>query len=66
MKLIPYNVETCLDIGCGKGELSDMLSKKSKNVIAVDLADKIFRIMILYMLLMKQWEGDYFEKNYNY
>ncbi|MBE6068287.1 MAG: class I SAM-dependent methyltransferase [Clostridium lundense] len=41
IKFIPNNVETCLDIGCGKGELSFMLSKKSKNVIAVDLADKM-------------------------
>ncbi|WP_146126578.1 class I SAM-dependent methyltransferase, partial [Clostridium thermopalmarium] len=41
MKLIPDNVETCLDIGCGKGELSFMLSQKSKRVIAVDLADKM-------------------------
>lgn len=41
MKLIPDGVDTCLDIGCGKGELSFMLSKKSKKVIAVDLADKM-------------------------
>lgn len=41
IKFIPNNIETCLDIGCGKGELSFMLSKKSKRVIAVDLADKM-------------------------
>lgn len=41
IKFIPNNVETCLDIGCGKGELSLMLSKKSKKVISVDLADKM-------------------------
>jgi len=41
LKFVPDNVETCLDIGCGKGELSFMLSKKSKKVIAVDLADKM-------------------------
>ena len=41
ISFVPNNVETCLDIGCGKGELSFMLSKKSKNVIAVDLADKM-------------------------
>ncbi|MBE6043280.1 MAG: class I SAM-dependent methyltransferase [Clostridium thermopalmarium] len=41
IKLISDNVETCLDIGCGKGELSFMLSEKSKRVIAVDLADKM-------------------------
>ena len=41
MKLIPDNVETCLEIGCGKGEFSFLLSQKSKRVIAVDLADKM-------------------------
>ncbi|HHW31260.1 MAG TPA: class I SAM-dependent methyltransferase [Clostridiaceae bacterium] len=41
IKLVPDNAETCLDIGCGKGELSFMLSKKSNKVIAVDLADKM-------------------------
>lgn len=43
VKLIPHNVEACLDIGCGKGELSSMLSKKSRNVIAVDLADMMIK-----------------------
>jgi 2-polyprenyl-3-methyl-5-hydroxy-6-metoxy-1,4-benzoquinol methylase len=41
LKFVSSNSETCLDIGCGKGELSFMLSKKSVNVIAVDLADKM-------------------------
>lgn len=41
IKYVPDNAETCLEIGCGKGELSYMLSLKSKNVIAVDLADKM-------------------------
>lgn len=41
MKFIPNNAETCLDIGCGKGELSVMLSEKCEKVIAVDLADKM-------------------------
>lgn len=41
LKFIPAKVETCLDIGCGKGELSFMLSKKSRKVIAVDIADKM-------------------------
>jgi len=41
MRLIPDNVEVCLDIGCGKGELSFMLSQKAKKVIAVDIADKM-------------------------
>ncbi len=41
MKFVPDRVETCLDIGCGKGELSFMLSQRSDRVIAVDLADKM-------------------------
>jgi SAM-dependent methyltransferase len=41
MKIIPDNVGVCLDIGCGKGELSFLLSKKSNRVIAVDIADKM-------------------------
>lgn len=39
LKSVPDNAGTCLDIGCGKGELSFMLSKKCKNVFAVDLSD---------------------------
>jgi len=41
IKLIPDNAGTCLDIGCGKGELTYMLSRKAERVIAVDLADKM-------------------------
>lgn len=41
MRSVPDRAGTCLDIGCGKGELSLMLSKKSHKVIAVDLADKM-------------------------
>ncbi|MCT8977963.1 class I SAM-dependent methyltransferase [Clostridium sp. CX1] len=41
LKLVSNNIETCLDIGCGKGELSFLLSQRSKAVIAVDLADKM-------------------------
>lgn len=41
IEYVPENAETCLEIGCGKGELSYMLSLKFKNVIAVDLADKM-------------------------
>jgi ubiquinone/menaquinone biosynthesis C-methylase UbiE len=49
MKLVPNTVETCLEIGCGKGELSFMLSKKSQKVIAVDLSDKMIeRAKVLY------------------
>ncbi|KPU42974.1 ubiquinone/menaquinone biosynthesis C-methyltransferase UbiE [Oxobacter pfennigii] len=38
---IPTGTETCLDIGCGKGDLSALLSKRVGKVIAVDLADKM-------------------------
>lgn len=49
VKLVPNTAETCLEIGCGKGELSFMLSKKSQKVIAVDLADKMIeRAKVLY------------------
>ncbi len=41
LKLVPDKAETCLDIGCGKGELSYMLSQKANRVIAVDLADRM-------------------------
>ncbi|NLY46074.1 MAG: class I SAM-dependent methyltransferase [Tissierella sp.] len=41
VKLIPNDMDTCLEIGCGKGELSSMLSEKCNKVIAVDLADKM-------------------------
>lgn len=41
INLTPTKVENSLEIGCGKGELTYMLSKKSEKVIAVDLADKM-------------------------
>ena len=41
LRHIPEGTEVCLDIGCGKGELSALLAKKVKKVIAVDLADKM-------------------------
>lgn len=41
LRFIPDRVETCLDIGCGKGELSWMLSHQANNVIAVDLSDRM-------------------------
>ena len=41
LRHIPAGAETCLDIGCGKGELSTLLSKRVGKVIAVDIADKM-------------------------
>ena len=41
VKLIPEHAETCLDIGCGKGELSAMAAQKAQRVIAVDLAEQM-------------------------
>ncbi len=41
MKYLHEDNELILEIGCGKGELSNMLAKKSEHVIAVDLADKM-------------------------
>ncbi|NLM49934.1 MAG: class I SAM-dependent methyltransferase [Clostridiaceae bacterium] len=41
LKYIPKNCGTCLDIGCGKGELTYLLSKKCAKVVGVDLADKM-------------------------
>jgi 2-polyprenyl-3-methyl-5-hydroxy-6-metoxy-1,4-benzoquinol methylase len=41
LRQIPLGTEICIDIGCGKGELSALLSKRVNRVIAVDLADKM-------------------------
>lgn len=41
LKHIPNGTGTCLDIGCGKGELTALLSQKASKVIAVDLANKM-------------------------
>lgn len=49
VKLISNDADTCLEIGCGKGELSSMLSEKCNRVIAVDLADKMIeKAKVLY------------------
>lgn len=39
LKYVEDNYDLCLDIGCGKGELSNLLSKRSEKVIGLDLAD---------------------------
>lgn len=41
LRQISLGTDICLDIGCGKGELSALLSKRVNRVIAVDLADKM-------------------------
>lgn len=41
LRLIPPDANTCLDIGCGKGELSALLSEKVQRVVAVDFAEKM-------------------------
>lgn len=41
IKYIPDNAGLCLDIGCGKGELSQLAAQCAARVIAVDLADKM-------------------------
>lgn len=41
IQFIPNDADVSLEIGCGKGELSSMLSEKCNKVIAVDLADKM-------------------------
>jgi SAM-dependent methyltransferase len=41
LRQIPSGTDVCLDIGCGKGELSALLAKRANRVIAVDLADKM-------------------------
>ncbi|WP_024832731.1 class I SAM-dependent methyltransferase [Ruminiclostridium josui] len=41
VKYLSEDNEVILEIGCGKGELSNLLAKKSDHVIAVDLADRM-------------------------
>jgi 2-polyprenyl-3-methyl-5-hydroxy-6-metoxy-1,4-benzoquinol methylase len=41
LKYMPEGAGLCLDIGCGKGALSQLAARRAKRVIAVDLADKM-------------------------
>ncbi len=41
LRNLPRKIDACLDIGCGKGELSKLLSQKAGRVIAVDLSDRM-------------------------
>lgn len=41
LRRIPPGAETCLDIGCGKGELSALLAERVRKVVAVDFAENM-------------------------
>ncbi len=41
LKYVPNNIGLCLDIGCGKGELSFLIAQRASKVLAVDIADKM-------------------------
>lgn len=41
LRHVPAAAEVCIDIGCGKGELSALLAEKVRKVISVDLADRM-------------------------
>jgi len=41
LKHLPGKMDVCLDIGCGKGELSRLLATRAKKVISVDLAENM-------------------------
>ena len=41
LRNLPRKMDACLDIGCGKGELSKLLSQKVGKVAAVDLSDRM-------------------------
>jgi len=41
LRCMPEDAGVCLDIGCGKGELSLLLVQKAHKVVAVDLAENM-------------------------
>ncbi len=41
LEFLPNRVGKCLDIGCGQGELSALLAKRSEKVVAVDLSSRM-------------------------
>lgn len=41
LSMLPPHPGLCLDIGCGQGELSQLLAQCAQQVMAVDLADKM-------------------------
>lgn len=59
IKFIPPNCKTVLDIGCGSGEFSRMLSSKSEKVIAVDISSEMIS-------LAKSKSEDYNNIEYQY
>jgi ubiquinone/menaquinone biosynthesis C-methylase UbiE len=44
LKHIPASCEAALDIGCGTGEFSRLLAKRSKRVVALDLSPRMVEI----------------------
>lgn len=40
---LPKHLETCLDIGCGQGELSALLARRANKVIGVDLSGRMIQ-----------------------
>lgn len=43
LKFLPERLDKCLDIGCGTGNLSRLLSERAESVIAVDLSDEMIK-----------------------
>ncbi len=41
LRFLPKHVETCLDIGCGQGELSALLGARAERVVGVDLSGRM-------------------------
>ena len=44
LKQLPNSCKTVLDIGCGTGEFSRLLAKRSEQVIAIDLSAKMIEV----------------------
>ena len=44
LKQLPNHCKTVLDIGCGTGEFSRLLAKRSARVIAIDLSPKMIEV----------------------
>lgn len=40
---ISDNIDTALDVGCGKGEFTYLLARKSKRVVGIDLSEEMIK-----------------------